>query len=186
MLFIYFIPKASTKVALTLLGLEGRSCRAPPDHPSSLSPRVCPEEPETQSPFCLYTETINIKTSLPTPPRSLHSRPAAPVRPAWPRAAAAALPARPDGCERRPAMPPATARCLLPHPPTHPPLRPPRPDTHSKGGQVRGGCAPPPSASSSPGSGTAAPHRPCSVGVGRRRVQRQGLGLSQTPRPWPF
>lgn len=69
MLFIYFISKASTKVALTLLGLEGRSCWALLDHPSSLSPRVCPEEPQTQSPFCLYTETINIKTSLQTLPR---------------------------------------------------------------------------------------------------------------------
>lgn len=45
MLFIYFISKASTKVALTLLGPEGRSRWALPDHPSSLSPRVCPEEP---------------------------------------------------------------------------------------------------------------------------------------------
>lgn len=69
MLFIYFISKASTQVALTLWGLEGRSCWAPLGHPSSLSPRVCPEEPETQSPFCLYTETINIKTSLQTLPR---------------------------------------------------------------------------------------------------------------------
>ena len=66
MLFIYFISKASRKVALTPLGLEGRSCWALLEHPSSLSPRVCPEEPQTQSPFCLYTETINIKTSLQT------------------------------------------------------------------------------------------------------------------------
>jgi len=44
MLFIYFISKASAKVALTLLGLEGRGRWALPDHPSFLSPRVCPEE----------------------------------------------------------------------------------------------------------------------------------------------
>lgn len=80
MLFIYFISKASAKVALTLLGLEGRSCWALLDHPSSLSPRVCPEEPQTQSPFCLYTETINIKTSLQTLPR----RPPFPAPPGRP------------------------------------------------------------------------------------------------------
>ena len=100
MLFIYFISKASSKVALTQLGLEGRSCWALLDHPSSLSPRVCPEEPQTQSPFCLYTETINIKTSLQTlPGRSAFSsqsgRPP-PSDPQFPCAAASSKPG-PDG-----------------------------------------------------------------------------------------
>ena len=86
MLFIYFISKALRKVALTPLGLEGRSCWALLEHPSSLSPRVCPEEPQTQSPFCLYTETINIKTSLQTLPGQscvlIAVWPASPIRPA--------------------------------------------------------------------------------------------------------
>lgn len=80
-----FASKASTQGALTELGLEGRSCGAPPAHPSSLSPRVCPEEPQSRAPFCLCSQAINIQTRLQTRPRVSNPRGLSHPRPgaAW-------------------------------------------------------------------------------------------------------
>lgn len=98
MLFIYFISKASSKVALTLLGLEGRSCWALLDHPSSLSPRVCPEEPWRNLPSVSTPKLLILKPPFKHCPDGLHSHhnltglphrtrsfPAQQLPQAWPR-----------------------------------------------------------------------------------------------------
>lgn len=179
-LFIYFISKASTKVALTLLGLQGRSCWAAPDHPSSLSPRVCPEEPRRNLPSVSTPKRLILKPPFKRDPDWLHSlrhltglprrtrvAPAPPQRPPSPARRPRAAPRMTGGSCEGPAPRPAV-RCRSPS------ARP----------ALQGGPGAPPSPASSRAP-DAGPHCPCSVGVGTRWVQSRGLGHNRTRRHWP-